>query len=56
MIPMLSGIAESIEMCEKGESAEDAFRALGIERFCCKRMVISNVDLLDDLLKFSRLQ
>ncbi|MFX1288908.1 MAG: DNA-directed RNA polymerase subunit N, partial [Promethearchaeota archaeon] len=45
-----------LEMIEKGESAENAFKQLGIERFCCKRMVISNVDLLDDLLKFSRLQ
>ncbi|NHJ22090.1 MAG: DNA-directed RNA polymerase subunit N [Candidatus Lokiarchaeota archaeon] len=45
-----------LEMIEKGESAEKAFKQLGIERFCCKRMIISNVDLIDDLLKFSRLQ
>ncbi|MFX1448675.1 MAG: DNA-directed RNA polymerase subunit N, partial [Promethearchaeota archaeon] len=34
-----------LEMIEKGESAENAFKQLGIERFCCKRMIISNVDL-----------
>lgn len=45
-----------LEMIEKGEKTEDAFKQLGIERFCCKRMIVSNVDLLDDLLKFSRLQ
>jgi len=45
-----------LELIEKGEKTEDAFKQLGIERFCCKRMVVSNVDLLDDLLKFSRLQ
>ena len=43
-------------MLEKGESSEDAFKQLGIERFCCKRMLTSHVDLIDDLLKFSRLQ
>ena len=45
-----------LEMIEKGEKTEDAFKQLGIERFCCKRMIVSNVDLLYDLLKFSRLQ
>jgi DNA-directed RNA polymerase subunit N (RpoN/RPB10) len=45
-----------LEMIEKGEKADDAFKELGIERFCCQRMIVSHVPLLDDLLKFSRLQ
>ena len=45
-----------LELIEKGESAEDAFKELGIERFCCKRMIVSHVDLIDELLKFPRLQ
>ena len=45
-----------LELIEKGESADDAFKQLGIERFCCKRMVVGHVELLDDLLKFPRLQ
>lgn len=45
-----------LEMLEKGERAEDAFEKLGVKRFCCKRMIVSHVDLIDDLLKFSRLQ
>jgi len=43
-------------LLEKGETAEDAFKELGIERFCCKRMIVSHVDLIDELLKFPRLQ
>jgi len=43
-------------MLEKGEPAEVAFKELGIERFCCKRMIVSHVDLIDELLKFPRLQ
>jgi len=45
-----------LELLEKGEKAEDAFNQLGLERFCCKRMIVSHVDLIDDLLKFPRLQ
>ena len=46
----------SLELIEKGETADDAFKKLGLERFCCRRMIISHVDLIDDLLKFPRLQ
>jgi len=45
-----------LEMVEKGESPEKAFSDLGLERFCCKRMIVSHVDLIEDLLKFPRLQ
>jgi len=45
-----------LDLLEKGESAEIAFEKLGIKRFCCKRMVVAHVDLIDDLLKFPRLQ
>ncbi len=45
-----------LELIEKGETAEDAFKKLGLERFCCRRMIISHVDLIDDLLRFPRLQ
>ncbi|MHA1498704.1 MAG: DNA-directed RNA polymerase subunit N [Promethearchaeota archaeon] len=45
-----------MEALEKGESSENAFKELGIKRFCCKRMIVSHVDLIDDLLKFPRLQ
>ncbi len=45
-----------LELIEKGESADDAFKILGLERFCCRRMIISHVDLIDDLLRFPRLQ
>ena len=44
------------ELIEKGESPDNAFKKLGIERFCCRRMIVGHVDLIDDLLKFSRLQ
>ena len=45
-----------LEMLERGEKAETAFKELGINRFCCKRMIVSHIDLIDELLKFPRLQ
>lgn len=30
-----------LELIEKGESAEQAFKQLEIERFCCKRMIVN---------------
>ncbi|MBY9017124.1 MAG: DNA-directed RNA polymerase subunit N [Candidatus Lokiarchaeota archaeon] len=45
-----------LELIEKGESANDAFKKLRLERFCCQRMIVSHVDLIDDLLRFPRLQ
>jgi len=45
-----------LELLEKGETAKEAFKKLGLERFCCQRMIVGHVDLIDDLLKFPRLQ
>ncbi|MBD3350916.1 MAG: DNA-directed RNA polymerase subunit N [Candidatus Lokiarchaeota archaeon] len=40
----------------EGKSADEIFKELGITRFCCKRMLVSHVNLIDDLLAFNRLQ
>ncbi|HEY0087788.1 MAG TPA: DNA-directed RNA polymerase subunit N [Candidatus Lokiarchaeia archaeon] len=45
-----------LDLIEKGESSEEAFKKVGIDRFCCQRMIVSHVDLIEDLLKFPRLQ
>ncbi len=45
-----------LEAIKKGESSEEAFEKLGIKRWCCRRMIVSHINLIDDLLKFPRLQ
>ncbi|MHA1368899.1 MAG: DNA-directed RNA polymerase subunit N [Promethearchaeota archaeon] len=35
---------------------DEIFKKLDLERYCCKRMLISHVDLIDDVLKFTRQQ
>ena len=35
-----------------GEAPEGVLDSLGLERYCCRRMLISNVELLTDILPF----
>ncbi len=45
-----------IRMQAEGMKAKEIFKKLGIVRFCCKRMFVSHVNLIDDLLEYNRLQ
>ena len=35
-----------------GESAEKVLNSLGLERYCCRRMILSSSELIDDILPF----
>jgi DNA-directed RNA polymerase subunit N len=37
---------------EAGKNPKDVMDTLGIERYCCRRMFITHVDLIDDVLPF----
>ncbi len=39
---------------KKGRSMKEVLDELGIRRYCCRRMFISHVDLIDELVKYSR--
>lgn len=45
-----------VKMKREGKSSDEIWKELGLERFCCKRMMVSHVNLIDDLLSFNRLQ
>ena len=47
---------EYARMTAEGIKAKEIFKKLGITRFCCKRMLVSHVNLIDDLLEYNRLQ
>ena len=38
---------------EKGEDPKEVLDALGLDRYCCRRMIFGQVDLIDDVLKYS---
>jgi DNA-directed RNA polymerase subunit N len=35
-----------------GEPPKEVLDDLGVERFCCRRMLLSHVDLIDEILRF----
>ncbi|CAC11573.1 DNA-directed RNA polymerase, chain N related protein [Thermoplasma acidophilum] len=35
------------------EEIEKIFDDLGIERYCCRRMIVSHVDLISEIMPFS---
>lgn len=37
---------------QAGEEPRKVLDDLGLTRYCCRRMVLSNVDLIDDVLPF----
>ena len=47
---------DKIKKSGKNPSSEDvrkAFDDLGIDRYCCRRMILSHADLIDEILPFS---
>jgi DNA-directed RNA polymerase subunit N len=36
----------------KGENPSKVLDSLGIKRYCCRRMFLSNVELIEEALKF----
>ncbi len=47
---------EYLQLKEQDVSPDEIFKKLDLDRYCCRRMLIAHVDLVDDVLKFSRQQ
>ena len=43
-----------LEAVNAGKSPEEALDNLGLTRYCCRRMILSHADLLDEVIKFSQ--
>uniref|UniRef100_G1KR68 DNA-directed RNA polymerases I, II, and III subunit RPABC5 n=1 Tax=Anolis carolinensis TaxID=28377 RepID=G1KR68_ANOCA len=39
-----------------GTTWQDALDALGLKRYCCRRMLLSHVDLIEKLLNYAPLE
>ncbi|MCL5413470.1 MAG: DNA-directed RNA polymerase subunit N [Candidatus Marsarchaeota archaeon] len=38
----------------KKEDADKVLNDLGVKRYCCRRMLVSHTDLIDDIMNYSR--
>ncbi len=41
-----------IERVSKGEDPKDVLDDLGVKRYCCRRMLLSHIEAIDDLLLY----
>ena len=39
---------------QKKEDPQKVLTELAVHRYCCRRMLISHVDLIDDIINYSR--
>ena len=39
---------------DNGEDPEKVLDELGVKRYCCRRMLISHVDLIDEVIDYGR--
>ncbi|MEM3586656.1 MAG: DNA-directed RNA polymerase subunit N [Candidatus Jordarchaeaceae archaeon] len=45
---------EFIRRVRQGESPDVVMTSLKITRYCCRRMLLSHINLIDDILPFSQ--
>jgi DNA-directed RNA polymerase subunit N len=43
-----------MEKVKKGESPEEALDSLGVKRYCCRRMLFTQPDLIDEIMRYQR--
>jgi DNA-directed RNA polymerase subunit N len=43
---------EFVNRVEKGEDPKKVLDELGVERYCCRRIIFSHVDLMDEITKY----
>ena len=45
-----------IKYLEEGKKEEQALNELGLTRYCCRRMVLTHVDLIEKFLQYNPLE
>tara|TARA_B100001765_G_C19385775_1_gene285561 strand:+ start:36 stop:278 length:243 start_codon:yes stop_codon:yes gene_type:complete len=49
-------VADKLEELESrtnnGEKAKEVLDDLGVERYCCRRMLLSNTNIIDEILRY----
>lgn len=45
---------EFLEKVKKGDNPEKALDELGLKRYCCRRMIFTQADLIDKIAKYQK--
>lgn len=45
-----------VQMLLEGSKPADAMNQIGLKRYCCRRMVLTHVDLIEKLLAYNTFQ
>lgn len=43
------------ELVEKGHDPKEAMDIIGLKRYCCRRMVLTHIEVIDKFLVYGRL-
>jgi len=52
--PIAGYAKEFKERVEKGEDAGKVLDDLGLKRYCCRKSVLTNIDLTEGLMRFNK--
>ncbi|MFH1788759.1 MAG: DNA-directed RNA polymerase subunit N [Candidatus Altiarchaeota archaeon] len=52
--PIAQGWEEYDKRVSKGENPEKVLDSLGFDRYCCRRMFVSHVELIDEAMQYRR--
>lgn len=47
-------IQEFKERTTKGEAPEKVLDDLGVRRYCCRKMLLSHLELVDEIMKYTK--
>ncbi|RLF24205.1 MAG: DNA-directed RNA polymerase subunit N [Thermoprotei archaeon] len=47
---------EFVRRVRRGEPPGKVLDELGVKRYCCRRMLLSHVELIDEILKFEEIR
>jgi len=50
--PLAGVYEEFMKKVENGENPEKAMDGLGLKRYCCRRMIFSQADLIDEIARY----
>jgi len=52
---VLGGLYEEFkERTQKGEDAGKVLDELGLKRYCCRKMLLTHAEMVDDVMQFNR--